>query len=304
MLSFSTCWNSSRHESGREVAREIMDLGFRRIELSHGLRAPMVSELLAAKEELGFEVSSLHCFCPLPPEVMADNPDCYEFTSDKPESRRRALKMAMQTIDMAERFGAPCVVVHAGRIRSLSATRQLRELAAQGGLLDKDYAKAKLEAVRAREAAGPAYLKRSFEAVQKLAAHAAERGVRLGIENRDDYEAVPSEREVDELLRKLNAPHVGYWHDFGHAHIKHNLGLLDHRQWLKAMGDRAIGCHIHDVQWPFSDHQAPFTGEVPYSELLPHLAPDIEYVFEISPAIEADAIRQAATRWRELFEAP
>lgn len=204
MLSFSTCWNSSRHESGREVAREILDLGFQRIELSHGLRAPMVSELLAAKDELGFEVSSLHCFCPLPPEVLADNPDCYEFTSDKPESRRRALKMAMQTIDMAERFGAPCVVVHAGRIRSLSATRHLRELAAQGGLLEKEYAREKLEAVRRREAAGPTYLRRSWEALQKLAAHAADRGVRLGIENRDDYEAVPSEREVDELLRKLN----------------------------------------------------------------------------------------------------
>jgi DNA-binding transcriptional LysR family regulator len=45
--------------------------------------------------------------------------------------------------------------------------------------------------------------------------------------------------EKDGGLRRLDSAHVGYWHDFGHAQIKHNLGLLNHAQWL------AVGVHTH-----------------------------------------------------------
>jgi len=300
-LSFSTCWNAARHSSGRAVAEEIMELGFRRIELSHGLNAAMVQDFLRSKEELGFEVSSLHCFCPHPPEIRGDNPDCYEFTSDSPERRNRAIKLAIQTVEMAARFGAPCVVIHGGRIRSLDATKRLRQMVLEGKLLGKDYAAEKLQAVVKREAAGPKYLKRTLDALQKIAAHAGQHGIILCIENRDDYEAVPSEREMEVLFRRLGAPNVGYWHDFGHAQLKHNMGLLNHAQWLEAMGDRAVGCHVHDVEWPFGDHQAPFRGEVAFEKLVLSLPRHIQYVFEISPAVEASAIRDAAARWRELF---
>jgi hypothetical protein len=39
MISFSTCWNSSRHTSGETMLREIkQELGFDLIELGHGIR--------------------------------------------------------------------------------------------------------------------------------------------------------------------------------------------------------------------------------------------------------------------------
>ena len=301
VLSFSTCWNSSRHSSGQAVAEEICGLGFRRIELGHGLRAPMVAELLAAKERVGFEVSSVHCFCPLPPEVIVDNPDCYEFTSHRPEDRRRATRLAIQTIDMAERFGASTVVVHAGRVRTLRESENLRRLAAKGNLFDKEYSRAKLEAVKKREAVSETYLQRSLDCLAEVADHAAKMGVTLGIENREDYEAVPSEREIENLLHRLEASNVGYWHDFGHAQIKHNLGLISHDQWLERIGSRAVGCHVHDVKWPFSDHQAPFTGEIPFEKLVPRLSKTAEFVFEMSPRVSREAILAAKERWQTLF---
>jgi sugar phosphate isomerase/epimerase len=283
------------------MAEEILGMGFRRLELGHGLLAPMVADLLKAQEALGFEVSSVHCFCPLPPEVMADNPDCYEFTSHRVEDRRRAVRLALQTIDMAERFGAGLVVVHAGRIRTLNGTERLRELAASGHLLDKEYARAKVEIVQKREALGEKYLQRSLDCLAEVADHAAKMGVRLGIENREDYEAVPSEREIENLLHRLEASNVGYWHDFGHAHIKNNLGLLSHSQWLDKIGHLAFGCHVHDVKWPFSDHQAPFTGEIPFEILVPKLPKDTEFVFEMSPRVPREAILAAKERWNSHF---
>jgi sugar phosphate isomerase/epimerase len=109
MLSISTCWNSHRRKDGEDMAREILDLGFDAIELGHGLQAPAVASLLQAQQKLGFLVSSIHNFCPLPPEVMVDNPDCYEFTSHREEDRKRAVRLTLKTINMAEKVcGDPC----------------------------------------------------------------------------------------------------------------------------------------------------------------------------------------------------
>ena len=73
------------------------------------------------------------------------------------------------------------------------------------------------------------------------------------------------------FLRTLDSPSIGYWHDFGHAQIKQNMALLDHADWLDHIGQRALGCHVHDVKWPFKDHCPPFTGEINYAQLVPKL---------------------------------
>jgi len=55
----------------------------------------------------------------MPVEVRVDNPDCYEFTSHRPEERERALKLTRQTMETASEFGTRFVVLHLGRIQSL-----------------------------------------------------------------------------------------------------------------------------------------------------------------------------------------
>ncbi len=301
MLSFSTSWNARRAASGEVIAREILDLGFENIELGHGLKAHQVQGLLEAQKSLKFGVSSLHNFCPLPPEVMVDQPDCYEFTSHRPADRERAVRLTQQTIDMAERFGTSNVVMHCGRIRSLNLTGPLRELAAESGRFDRAYLRAKVEAVKRREAVSEIYIQRSLECLVEAADYAAKKGIRLGIENREHYEAVPSEREFTNFLQRLDAANAGYWHDFGHAQIKHNMGLINHGQWLDAIGARAIGCHVHDVKRPFDDHRAPFTGEIPFETLIPKLPNGVVFVFELHSDVQKPDILSAAERWKSLL---
>jgi len=301
MLSFSTSWNSARGKPGREIVQEILDLGFDAIELGHGLSAPMVHEILELRKKMPFVISSLHNFCPLPPEVMVDQPDCYEFTSLHAGDRERAVRLTLQTIDMAERFEAPLVVVHTGRIRALKLTPHLRNLVEDGKFLSKEFARAKLEAVKSREGAGGGYVRRALECLAEIVDYASKKGIRIGIENREHYEAVPSEREFEDFLRLLNAPNAGYWHDFGHAQIKQNLALLDHEDWLDRMGGRALGCHVHDVKWPFEDHCPPFTGEINYAKLIPKLPKGCLFVFELRPRIPREQIVVAADRWKKLF---
>jgi sugar phosphate isomerase/epimerase len=301
MLSFSTSWNSERSKPVQEVIQEILDLGFDAIELGHGLSAPMVHEILELRKRTPFIVSSLHNFCPHPPEVMVDQPDCYEFTSPRQSDRERAVRLTLQTIDMAERLEAPFVVVHTGRIRSLKLTRGLRHLVEAGKFLSKKFAREKLEAVKSRERAGAGYVRHALQCLTQILEYASKKGIRIGIENREHYEAVPSEREFEDFFRILNSPHVGYWHDFGHAQIKQNLALIDHEDWLDRIGSRAIGCHVHDVKWPFKDHCAPFTGEVNYAELVPKLPKSCIFVFELRPGIPREQIVAAVDRWKKLF---
>jgi sugar phosphate isomerase/epimerase len=303
MLSFSTSWNTVSGKSGKQIVQEILELGFDAIELGHGLHASVVHEMLELQKEVSFVVSSLHNFCPLPPEVMVDQPDCYEFTSDRPGDRERAVRLTLQTIDMAERFEAPVVVVHTGRIRALKLTHRLRELVEEGEFLSKKFARVKLEAVKRRESLGAMYAQRALECLGEILAYASRKGIRIGIENREHYEAVPSEREFLDFFQLLNSTSAGYWHDFGHAQIKQNLAFLDHGDFLDRMGHHAIGCHVHDVKWPFKDHCPPFTGEIDYVRLVPKLPKDCRFVFELRPRTPREEIVAAADRWRKLFEA-
>ena len=302
MLSFSTSWNTVFGKSGQEIVEEILDLGFDAIELGHGLHASVVHEMLELRKKSSFVVSSLHNFCPLPPEVMVDQPDCYEFTSDRPGDRERAVRLTLQTIDMAERFEAPVVVVHTGRIRALKLTRQLRELVEEGEFLSKRFTRVKLEAVKSRESVGGTYARRALECLSEILAYASKKGIRIGIENREHYEAVPSEREFLDFLQVLNSPTAGYWHDFGHAQIKQNLALLDHGDFLDRMGTYAVGCHLHDVKWPFKDHCPPFSGEIDYARLVPKLPRGCLFVFELRPGTPREEIIAAANHWRQLFD--
>src|SRR6476620_11446234 len=116
MLSFSTCWNSGRHTDGDAILQEILDLGFERVELGHGIRVSLMEGVQKMYEQGKVQFSSLHNFCPLPVEITRPSPDCYIFSSPDQRERDRALRLTFQTIDFAERLGAPIVVLHLGRV--------------------------------------------------------------------------------------------------------------------------------------------------------------------------------------------
>src|SRR5262245_40809525 len=75
MLSCSTCWNSGRHTDGEAMLQEIVDLGFTRVELGHGVRISLMEGVLKGLERGLCTISSLHNFCPLPVEITRASPD-------------------------------------------------------------------------------------------------------------------------------------------------------------------------------------------------------------------------------------
>ena len=301
MISFSTCWNSGRHTAGDEMLREIKDLGFDRVELGHGIRISLMPGIQKMYEAGEVQFTSLHNFCPLPVEIMKASPDCYKFSAAYSKERERAIKQTLQTIDFAERLGAPFVVLHCGEIEMNPITDELIALAKKGEIFSREYVRKKLKAVQVREAAAPPYLERVKDSLKRVAEHAAKKNIRLGVEGRRGYEEIPSERELPALLDELNSPHLGYWHDMGHIQIKENLGFLSHGEWLRQIGSRALGCHLQDCIWPAQDHQPPFAGMVDLEKLVPLLPPNCLFVWEMSPRKTAEEIRRSVSLWKDRF---
>ncbi|MBA2584965.1 MAG: TIM barrel protein [Chthoniobacterales bacterium] len=304
MISFSTCWNSGRHTAGDEMLREIKgEVGFDCVELGHGIRLSLMPGIQKMFDAGEITFSSLHNFCPLPVEVMQASPDVYQFSSAHERERERAVRQTLQTIDFAERLGAPFVVLHCGEVRMNPITDELISLIKKGKLLAREYVRKKVKAVQKREASAPPYLARVKDSLKRIAEYASNKNVRLGIEGRRGYEEIPSERELPVLLDEINSPQLGYWHDFGHIQIKENLGFLDHEEWLRQIGQRAFGCHLQDCIWPAQDHQPPFSGSVELEKLVPLLPSNCLFVWEMSPRKTADEIRRSVAQWQERFGA-
>jgi sugar phosphate isomerase/epimerase len=301
MISFSTCWNSGRHTAGDAMLREIKDLGFDLVELGHGIRISLMPGIQKMFDAGEVQFSSLHNFCPLPVEITQASPDCYKFSAAYSKERERAIKQTFQTIDFAERLGAPFVVLHCGEVDMNPITDELIVLAKSGEIFSRKYVRMKVKAVQTREAAAPPYLERVKDSLRRVAEYAAKKNIGLGVEGRRGYEEIPSERELPPLLDELNSPQLGYWHDMGHIQIKENLGFVNHADWLRQIGPRAFGCHLQDCQWPARDHQPPFAGMVDLEKLVPLLPPNCLFVWEMSPRKTSEEIRRSVALWKERF---
>lgn len=304
MLSFSTCWNSSRHQDGETMVDEILSLGgIDTIEISHGLKVSLLPGIRKAFQAGRIKVSGVHNFCPSPVELMIDAPDAYEFTSHRPNDRDRAMALTLKTIETAAEFNAKYVVLHLGTVPMGKPSAKLTDMVIAGEHNSRKYVKAKLKMIKTRESLGGLYLGRAREALAKIAEHAEKHGVPVAVESRSHYEQVPDEREMAALMAEVAGPWIGYWHDFGHVQLKANLSLLDHYQWLSSMIPYMIGSHLHDVIWPERDHRVPFQGSVDFDHLLPLVPPEKPMVWELSYRRKMEDIQLALPLWRAKYPA-
>ncbi len=304
MLAFSTCWNNSRHTDGKAMVEEILEMGFSNLELSHGMTVAKVPGLRQAFAEGMFTCAGVHNYFPSPVEVMIDAPDAYEFTSHRPFERKRAMDMTLKTLELAAEFKAQYLVLHMGSVPMNTAkfTKPLTKTVTAGEQREPSYIKKKIAFIKKREKLAPLYYRRAIETLEQLAPKAEEYGVKLAVESRSRFEDMPNEREMVMLQEHFkDNPWIGYWHDYGHVQLKHNLGLLDHHEWLATIAPHIIGGHVHDVQWPARDHRTPFTGTLDYNSILPFFPEKCPLIWELSPTRKTAEIRDSLAIWKHKF---
>jgi sugar phosphate isomerase/epimerase len=274
------------------MIEEIKAAGFGTVELNFALSQGAVDEILAMKERGEIAVSSLHNMCPLPPEISPEeaSPDHYSLASSDEEERRRAVRIAENTILYAKRFGARAIVLHAGRV----PTRDLmRDLAAT---MDdpKRFSEFRERMIHKRAEDGRGCLDNVMRSLDDLVPFAMDLGIAIGVENRYYYREIPVLKEFEALFGRFKKGELFYWHDSGHAEVFERLGLASHRELLRRFSERLIGVHLHDIIGPVTDHRPPGTGTFDFSIIKQYLKPDTIIVMEVHEPATADEMRRGA----------
>lgn len=287
---------------------EMADLGFEYVELSHGTKITLVPGILRAAEEGIVKIGSTHNFCPLPAGIFHSAPNLFEPSSLDPNEHEQWLRHTKRSIDFASQMEARVLVCHLGSVKFswFNPSDALdRFIASHPGVVVVDDPKYQALLVKSlaklRDRMGP-YWEQTQKSVTEVFDYAALKGVKLGFENREAFDELPLDGDYDAFLAGLppTAP-VGYWHDTGHAQIKHNFGVLDHRMHLEKNADRLIGFHLHDVNAAWQDHQPVGAGHIDFEMISSFWRPEHLLVLELSPRVAVEEVLASKERVEALM---
>jgi sugar phosphate isomerase/epimerase len=292
------------------MLQEIAGFGFEYVELSHGIRITLVPGILQALEDRVIKVSSTHNFCPLPAGVLQAAPNLFEPSAREPREHYQWVRHTKRSLDFAAQVHSKILVCHLGSVIFFwfnPGARIRRYVEKHAGFVPAQ--DQKYQALLAKSTAKlrerlPPYWEQTQASVKEILDYAGQKGVTLALENREKFEELPVDVDFPVFLAGLppGAP-AGYWHDTGHAHIKEQEGLLQHREFLEQNAPRLIGFHLHDVSPEGRDHQAVGSGKIDFQMVSRFWRPEQTLVIELSPRATADDVRASKARIEELLPA-
>jgi len=285
------------------MVREMVDLGFDRIELSHGIRLTLVAGIIQAVDEGLVTISSVHNFCPLPPGILSPAPNLHEPSDPSLAGIQQWYRYSCKTIEFATQVGAPLMVTHLGSVGfPLGNPVQRTERKMRKGRLPttdphrmREIWRHLLTKVTRR---APSYWQRVRETLVPLNAFARRHDIAIACENRERLDELPLDAAVSELFTGgEDSSQLKYWHDVGHAQLKEQAGVIGHEALLEANQANLAGFHLHDVR-DGRDHSVPGTGTVDFEMVRRFIRPEHVLVLELSPRLSAEEV-SASKRYLE-----
>jgi sugar phosphate isomerase/epimerase len=292
------------------MLREMADLGFEQVELSHGVRIVLVPGILKAVEEGVIKVGSTHNFCPLPIGVVQAAPNLFEPSATDHKEHEQWVRHTKRSIDFAAQVRARVVVCHLGSVSFFWSSperklkKYLRDKPGAGRDGDPKYAALVGKALEKLRKRMKPFWAQTRASVLEVFDYAAVKGVKLGFENREKFEELPLDADYADFVAGLpEGSPVGYWHDTGHADIKQTMGLLDHRVHLTKNAPRLIGFHLHDVSASGQDHQPIGSGQIDFKMVSEFWRPGQELVLELSPRVKPEDVLRSKENLEALLAA-
>ena len=163
------------------------------------------------------------------PSVMASGHWSHPLSSGDEEVRRIGLRNIRDSIDTAVAIGATVVLVVPAVINETQAYGEAYDI--------------------------------SLSSLRELAPYAAERGIRLGVENVwNRFLLTP--REMRGYLDDVGAPNVGLYFDCGNI-----LNYGYPQSWIRELGDRIIKVHVKDFDVATRQWRHLLQGSVDWAEV-------------------------------------
>ncbi len=290
-FALTTRWNAQKHRAGETMIQEILDLGFKSVELGYDLTIDLLPGVRAMVEDKAIKVNSLHNFCPVPIGAPCGHPELFHLAATDPRQRQMAVRLTLDTAEFATNVGASVVVAHAGYVDMKNLTRKLIHLAQQGKQFDPKYEKLKIKLLATREKKVKKSLDALYKSVEEMLPSLEANKITLALENLPSWEAVPNESETEKMCKHFDSPSLRYWHDMGHAQTRQSLGFIGHQLWLDKLLPYTAGLHIHDMVPPSNDHLMPPTGTVNFEIFKKYFTDERLLVLEPSPGTPAEKVK-------------
>ena len=300
-FALSTHWNAHRHIHGEALIDEILALGIGAVELGYDTRIDLVPGIRKRIAEGAIKANSVHVFCPVPVGAPRGHPELYTMAATDPRTRQGAIQHTTNTLRFAAEVGAKCAVCHAGNVEMDHLSRVLWDLSASGRQFTSSFEKTKMKLQIERDKRAPKQIQLLEDSITRILPVLEETGVSLCFENLPTWEAIPSEVEFEQLLRRFNHPRLRYWHDIGHGQIRQNMGFINLERWLERLSPWLAGMHVHDVVPPAMDHVMPPRGQVDFGRLKKFAEMDIFRVIEPHSQTPAADIAAALVHLREAW---
>lgn len=163
------------------------------------------------------------------PSIMASGHWASPLSSRDEEVRRKGLQNIRDSVDTAVAVGATVVLVVPAVITETQLYREAYEI--------------------------------SLRSLRELAPYAAERGIRIGVENVwNRFLLTP--REMRAYLDEVGTPNVGLYFDVG------NILSYGHPQaWIRELGDRLLKVHVKDFDTATRQFRWLLQGSVDWKEV-------------------------------------
>ncbi len=276
----STSCYGPRLRAIEDQAFSAVAMGFRRLEL--GL-SPTPADLAGwedAHRETGVQTDSVIVGALDP---MRENMSGSFLGSADSEARERALNSSRRHIRLAQRLGAPIVVVRGCAVENGALAGAADRLTM--GLVESDedtLPKAQAEVaefVHKVQKRGQKQLEHFCRSIHTLRREFPE--TQIAIEPGLHFNDLLNFEAMEWALADLAAENVGYWHDTARIHRRCKAGLPGQGAWLDSFASRMAGIHLSDAS-PVEEGLPPGAGEVDFKLVHEYVPKGIPTVVEVA----------------------
>jgi sugar phosphate isomerase/epimerase len=281
----STSCYGPRLRAIEDQAFSAVAMGFRRLELGLSHTPADLNGWEDAHRETGVQADSVIVGALNP---LRENMSGSFLGSAEAEARERALNSSRRHIRLAQRLGAPVVVVRGCAVENVSLAGEAERLSMSLEEADEDsLPKAQADVadfVHKVQKRGQNQVEHFCRSIHTLRREYPD--TQIAIEPGLHFNDLLNYEAMEWALADLASENVGYWHDTARIHRRGISGLPGQGDWLDSFSSRMAGIHLSDAS-SVEEGLPPGSGEV-----------DFKLVHEYVPQGTPSVVEVAATHGR------
>jgi len=292
-----------------DILYKVAELGFEYVELGHSIPVVACEEIFDCLNKNVIKVSSCHNFCPLPPYAAGPSPNLFSPSTSSIIESKSWIRHTKNSVNFASAVNAKALVCHCGSLTHFfkpldSEILKFYETHSSDELVDhlpfELVKKPFIKKSAKRALTQYKYLKKNLETIKELL---VEKGIKIGIENREGVSEIPLDWNVEELFKKTDDLGFVYaWIDTGHIMRKKQMHLIDPEEYVEKFSERIIGWHIQDCDANGRDHIALGKGVIDFKKLSKFFDAEKQiFVLELNHRVKDDDVKDSLKRLQDLL---